>query len=272
MNDLKSFLEFLYTRYNSPHFISSDPIKWVHNFNDPVQIEISAFISSVFAYGRVDQIDLALKKVFQLLGKDPLTFLFATSNDEIRRSVDKIYYRFYTSSDIYTLLVFLKSYFSEHLSLSYLFEIKNGYVSFQPMFEKWQHFIVTNELESTGTRYMVPDPGKKSASKRMMMFLRWMVRKDEIDFGIWQNIKTEQLLLPMDTHVSRICYYLGLSENSQSTFRNSVSVTENLKRLNGNDPVKYDFAISRLGILNECPAKRDILKCHDCHLVTVCSR
>lgn len=272
MNELKSFLDSLYTRYNSKPFISSDPVKWVHTFENPIHLEISGFISSVFAFGRVDQIDIILQKVFELLGKDPLNYLISTPASEIHHSVKNYYYRFYTASDIITLLLFIKCHFSEHSTLSNLFEVKDNRISFHHLFNKWQKFIISNGFDSPGTRYMIPDPGKKSASKRMMMFLRWMVRKDEIDPGIWSHFGPQNLLLPMDTHVSRICYYLGLSENSQPTFRNSMVVTEELKKLCSEDPVRYDFAISRLGILNECPTKRSHLKCMACPLITVCSR
>lgn len=272
MDDLKPFLDTLYSRYNSKAFLSSDPIKWVHQFKTPAQIEISAFLCSVFAYGRVEQIHHVLEKLFSVLGFDPVSFLRENSETNITHSVSGIYYRFYTSHDIGILLGFLKKQYSSSNSIERLFSIENGEISIKPLFEEWSFYLRSQLAETFGTSYMIPDPDKKSASKRLMMFLRWMIRKDEIDLGIWKTFSTDQLLIPMDTHLSRICFYLGLSANSLSTYKNSKLVTQNLKQYDPKDPVKYDFAISRLGILNECPKKRDIFKCQQCMLLTVCTR
>lgn len=272
MDDLNPFLNSLYSRYNSKQFLDSDPVKWVHRFEKPIHIELSAFLSSVFAFGRVDQIHLVLAKLFEVMGPDPFSFLIEKSELEINQSVSGIYYRFYTSQDIGSLLGFLKWHYTESDSLEKLFLIENGQISGNPLFEKWSFYLLSRKAETFGTKYMMPDPKKRSASKRMMMFLRWMVRKDEIDLGIWKTISPDQLLIPMDTHLSRICFYLGLSNQSSATFKNSVTVTQNLKHFAPDDPVKYDFAISRLGILNECPKKRDYYKCQSCMLITVCSR
>ena len=104
------------------------------------------------------------------------------------------------------------------------------------------------------------------------MYLRWMVRKDGIDFGLWNEIPTSKLIMPIDTHVARLSRYLGLSKRKSVDWKMAKEVTDALKMLDPIDPVKYDFALSRLGILNECPAKRDESKCLECGIREVCVR
>src|SRR4030066_320526 len=124
---------------------------------------------------------------------------------------------------------------------------------------------------SDGFRHLFPTPGK-GGCKRLNMYLRWMVRKDSIDFGLWKEIPSSKLIMPIDTHVARLSRYLGLSKRKSVDWKMAKEVTESLKILDPMDPVKYDFALSRLGILNECPAKRDESKCWECGISGVCVR
>lgn len=141
----------------------------------------------------------------------------------------------------------------------------------QVIFDSWNQFI-EKVPKSNGLKFMMSNPSLGSANKRILMFLRWMVRKDNIDLGIWKEIRPDQLLFPLDTHTSRICYYLGLTNSETANLKNSQLITENLKNICREDPVKFDFAISRLGILQECPKRKNIEKCYNCTLYNVCQR
>ncbi|MCK6601368.1 MAG: TIGR02757 family protein [Bacteroidetes bacterium] len=272
MSDLKPFLESLYSGYNKKEFIESDPIKWAHLCSSSADIEITGFISSLFAYGRVSQINSVLEVLFRRLGKFPSETLGNSSDQFLQTITSQISYRFYTDQDIRILLVFLRTVLQERGSLKPLFSASESEISYKNLFLNWTLFCQCAPNAGGGLNFMIPNPSKKSASKRMAMFLRWMVRKDAIDFGIWSDLGADRLVIPMDTHVSRVSYYLGLSDSPSATLLNARKVTQSLKKICPSDPVKYDFCISRLGILNECPTRKDQVKCANCQLLQVCRR
>jgi len=272
MSDLKPFLESLYFRYNKKEFTESDPIKWAHLCTTSADIEITGFIASLFAYGRVSNINSVLEILFRRLGKYPSENLGNSSDQFLQTVTFHTSYRFYSDQDNLTLLQFLRHVLQERGSLKALFSSSEPEISYKNLFISWAEFCQSKKYSGSGLNFMIPDPSKKSASKRMAMFLRWMVRKDAIDFGIWSDLGADRLVMPLDTHVSRVSYYLGLTDSSSTTFRNARIVTHSLKQICPSDPVKYDFCISRLGILNECPTRKDQIKCSRCQLLTVCRR
>ena len=122
-----------------------------------------------------------------------------------------------------------------------------------------------------GVRYFLPSPRDGSACKRLNLFLRWMVRRgDGLDFGLWREVSTAKLVIPLDAHVSRIARYIGLTDRPTPSWRTALEVTARLRRFDAEDPVKYDFSLCRLGILKLCPKKRNLTKCRNCSLVEVC--
>ena len=122
----------------------------------------------------------------------------------------------------------------------------------------------------TGVSQLLPDPATGSACKRMHMFLRWMVRRDEVDFGLWAEYGTQNLVIPVDTHVARISQKLGLTARRSPDYKMAVEITDSLRAFCPADPVRYDFAIAHLGISGDCPSRRDQDKCSDCELAGVC--
>ena len=122
-----------------------------------------------------------------------------------------------------------------------------------------------------GVRWFFPDPEGKSACKRLNLYLRWMTRTDGFDLGLWPQVSTGDLLIPLDTHVARICGYLGLTQRKTVGWAMVEEVTDGLKRLHAGDPIRYDWAISRLGILGHCPSRRHPQRCVACRLFTVCA-
>lgn len=244
-----------------------------YRFHSAKDREAVAFISAIFSYGNVKLIQNSLGRIFSNFENKFVDELKTLSEVNLRKRISSIYYRFYTETDIYYLLLYLKKIYSENESLEkyYLQVLSDEEHISETIFKDWNSFLSTHYF-SNGLKFMIANPKLGSANKRLNMFLRWVVRKDNIDLGMWSIIKPENLLFPLDTHTSRICYYLGLCETEKADSKNVIEVTKSLLKINPSDPVKYDFAISRLGILNECPRKKNAEKCFKCKLFAVCQR
>lgn len=245
-----------------------------HQYKNFEDIEAVGFVTALFSYGKVDQIQKSLTNIFSNFSKDTFVKeLVRLPDQELEKKLLAAYYRFYQSHDIFILFKFIKNIYREYEHIENLV-VKNRNHSnhiYLPIYQAWVKFI-ENENLTTGLKFMMSDFEKKSANKRILMFYRWMVRKDNIDFGLWNQIQSNELIFPLDTHTSRILYYLGISNTGKANFQEAVHISQKLKLIDENDPVKYDFAISRLGILNECPKKRNFDKCKKCKLYDHCRR
>lgn len=277
MLDTKPFLNSIYQTYNNPGFISTDPIIFPHQYKNKNDIEAIAFISALFAYGNVKQIQKTLHSIFNNFSSSAFVDdLVELSDAELLGRLDKSYYRFYTSNDIFVLFRFLQNLYRKQKNIESVVigkqkQQSNNVQYYVNLYTNWREFLSQFEM-TNGLRFMISDFTKKSANKRILMYFRWMVRRDNIDFGIWENISTESLIFPLDTHTSRILYYLGFSETGLANLSEAIRVTNRLRTIDANDPVRFDFAISRLGILNECPKRKNIEKCTSCKLFDVCQR
>lgn len=232
--------------------ISPDPIEFPHRYSNWHDIEISAFISSVFAYGNVKQILKTLEILHEKMGESPLEFILNYELKLGKKLFADTKHRFYTSQDIIDLFMILSKIYQEYGSLKYLFlmyhfnqdENLKSSISFFS-----RNFLALKKGDlSPGLKFMVADPYKGSACKRMNMFLRWMIRKDELDFGLWEEIAPSKLVIPIDTHVEQICRKLKLTKRKTVSWKMAEEITENLKLFNAEDPVKYDFAICHIGM------------------------
>lgn len=253
MGSLKRKLEYHYKKFDASQ-IHPDPLIFPRKYSSEMDIEISAFISSIFAYGNVTQIMNSLGLVHELIGENPVQFFEKFKRNKYNRFFNSFKHRFYTGEDVRTLFLIIqyiiKNYESiKHLFLLYHFDhernLKNSISAFSNNLTEISSRLVKN---SRGVNFMFPDPFKGSACKRMNLFLRWMVRKDDIDFGIWKAIRTDELIIPVDTHIARISRELGLTKRKVVSWQMAEEITENLKKFDKNDPVKYDFAICHLGI------------------------
>jgi uncharacterized protein (TIGR02757 family) len=251
--NLKQKLDYHYKAFNKSN-LEPDPLQFPHLFKDEKDIEVMSFIASVFAYGNVKQINSSLKKFLELADNKPFSFIQNLNSTEMNREFSLIH-RFYSSKDIVQFFSLLNLAYSEFGSLKklYLFgedeadiNTKNAITNFS------NYFLIKARKEfediSRGIKFMFPLPEKGSACKRMNLFLRWMVRKDELDFGLWNEIPTSKLLIPVDTHIARICKQLKLTKRKNVSWQMAVEITENLKKFDANDPVKYDFAICHIGM------------------------
>ena len=251
---LNDKLEYHYRSFDRSK-IEPDPLQFLHMFCDPKDIEAIGFLSSVFAYGNVTQIINTLNKVVHVTGKSPYQFIsnFNIKKDSIRFGALK--HRFYSTTDIIRLFELLKEVYLNFSSLNnlFLFSFDNAEINVKNGINGFSNFFIESYKAkfgkpTRGITFMFPIPEKGSACKRMNLFLRWMVRKDELDFGLWNGILTKQLIIPVDTHIARICKSLRLTTRNNVSWQMAEEITNNLKKYDLTDPVKYDFALCHIGM------------------------
>ncbi len=256
---LKDYLEWLFRKYNTPEFINSDPVKFVHRFTKPEDMEVAGFIASILAMGNRKMILLSNERLFELMEDKPYEFVlnfdpfwyerklsgfvhYAYRNIE-GKDLIVIFYLLKQALKKYGMLknLFLKYYNEKHSTIK---QALSGFVKEILSFEPPPKF---NGIPKT-VNGLLPDPEKNSPCKRLNMFLRWIVRKDSVDVGLWSEIDKSKLIIPLDTHVSKISRALGLTQRKTDTWKTAEEITFNLRNFDPEDPVKYDFAIFGLGI------------------------
>ena len=251
---LKQKLDFHYKAFDKSK-ISPDPLQFLHLFNDEKDIEATGFIASIFAYGNVNQIINTLNKILTITDNQPHQFITGYYDGKYSARLKGLKHRFYTEDDISLLFFILSDIYHEFDSIKNLFrsfyqgsgDIKTSLTKFSDYFINYARRINKGEV-SAGFKFMFPLPELGSACKRMNLFLRWMVRKDELDFGLWNEIPTNKLIIPVDTHVARICQSLKLTKRKNTGWAMAEEITEKLKEFDPEDPVKYDFAICHIGM------------------------
>lgn len=245
MKKLKSQLEKIYNQYSNLE-ITSDPLHLIHQLKDKKDIEVFAFLSSIFAYGSVMQINKVLTEFLKLSDFKPYKFIQTFSN---KKNIN-FKHRFYSENDIKNLLILLKTILKEYDALGNFFRqfysdeyptVKNSISGFSNSLLGYYE-IYFGQPEK-GIKFMFPLPEKGSACKRMNLFLRWMVRKDNLDFGLWSFIPTSKLIIPVDTHIAKISKQLGLTKRKNVSWKMAEEITLNLKKYDKDDPVRFDYAL-----------------------------
>ncbi len=254
--NLKQRLDYHYKVFDKSQ-ISPDPLQFLHLYSDINDIEVMGFIASIFAYGNVKQIINTLNKFVEISGGRPYEFISTFSRHKKDERLEFLYHRFYSSADVVNLFLALGKAYNEYGSLKNLFlqfykpddkNVKEALSGFSHHFiSEIKSFTHRQEL-SVGAKFMFPLPELGSACKRKNLFLRWMVRKDGLDFGLWNEIPKNKLIIPVDTHVARICKKLKLTARKNVSWKMAEEITENLKKFDAEDPVKYDFAICHIGM------------------------
>ena len=251
---LKQKLDYHYKAFDKSQ-ISPDPLQFLHMFNNEKDIEAIGFIASIFAYGNVSQIINTLDKILTITNNQPYEFIAGYYKGKNSFKLKGLKHRFYSEEDISLLFYILSDVYHEFDLIKFLFQsfylesgiIKNSLTKFSDYFINYAMRINGGDIRP-GFKFMFPLPELGSACKRMNLFLRWMVRKDELDFGIWNEIPTSKLIIPVDTHVARVCQRLKLTKRKNVSWAMAEEITENLKMFDYSDPVKYDFAICHIGM------------------------
>lgn len=240
-DNLLNFLEHCYSIYNRVEYVKTDPI-----FFPTIQEgerEYIAFVSALFAYGKVSLINNFLQRFFDHYGIKPNT---------LKNSDPNIYYRFQSHDDVYKIYYFLMDVYERYGSIERCFlSFSDNLEDALGKFVKFGRDFGIKHDAGSGFFQLFPDP-KNSGLKRIRMFLRWMVRKDEIDFGLWKNFDKKDLIYPIDTHILRFAFKNGIVKNETNSLKNAIKITEFFKEINSEDPLKYDFTITRLGMVCRC--------------------
>lgn len=250
----KKSLDLLYRKYNRREYVYPDPLLFLYDHSSVEDREIVALIASSLAYGRVQQILKSVSTVLKRIGPSPFVFLKESSSVAIRRELKGFVHRFSTGEDLAALLIALKRVTAQMGSLQQAFSacfdpLDDTVLCVLDRFCKQVHDAAPSALG-----HLLPLPSRGSACKRLNLFLRWMVRKDAVDPGGW-DMSPARLIVPLDVHMHRMGRWFGFTARKQADMRTALEVTRGFCKLVPEDPVRYDFALTRLGIRNDLSEK-----------------
>jgi len=245
---LKKKLDDIYNRYHRSEFIHPDPLEFLYSYDDNRDREIVGVVASSLAYGRVVQILASVKKVLDVMGPSPYEYVMEAGRDRLMREFRPFKHRFTTGGEMACLLHAVKKILGDSgsLNLAFLENYNEQDENILPAMLAFSQRV--NRIAADSCCSLMPSHTGGSAFKRVNLFLRWMVRKDNIDPGGWEGIPASKLLIPLDTHMARISGILGLTGRKQADMKAVLEVTESLKKINDGDPVRYDFSLTRIGI------------------------
>ncbi len=280
---LKRHLDRFLDDFPREFHVGQDPVQFVRRYPDPPDREVVGFIASAFSYGNVKSVLASVEAIVSRMGDHPADFV-ARFNPRVDGWVfTGFQHRWNNHRDLSVLLWILRRFLEEDGSLQTALagDMSSGEPSVERLLDRFslralgfghEQFFSQRDLDQRrGVRYFFPRTSAGSACKRLNLFLRWMVRPDDgVDCGVWSQIGTHQLVIPLDTHIARISGYIGLSTMRSPGWKMATEITEALRRLDPSDPLRYDFALCHLGIAGDCPRKRDPLKCVRCPIEPVC--
>ncbi len=246
-NELKIFLDKKVDEYNQPFFIATDPILVPHMFTRKQDIEIAGFFAATFAWGNRTTIINKCRELMQLMDMQPWKFCLEKKETGLRQLLD-FRHRTFNATDLLYFIEFFHYHYSRHDSLETAFTAHGD--TLEDRLNGFHAYFFSLEDAPSRTIKHVASPGRNSSCKRLNMFLRWMVRRDErgVDFGLWENIRPSELICPLDLHVARVARHFGLLTRKQTDWMAAVELTEALQQFDPADPAKYDFALFALGI------------------------
>ncbi|HOZ74397.1 MAG TPA: TIGR02757 family protein [Flavobacterium sp.] len=247
-NELREFLDQKADLYNHPNFIESDPIQIPHRFSLKEDIEIAGFLSATIAWGNRKSIISNATKMMDLMGNTPYDFVMAHTENDLEKLQDFVH-RTFNGQDFTTFIRALRHIYQNHGGLEKLFSQHGNADNLQRSIHEFRNvFFEVEHLQRTQKH--VSDPMNNSAAKRINMYLRWMVRRDNkgVDFGLWKNISPAQLSCPLDVHSGNVARKLGLLTRVQNDGKALAELDKMLRLLDASDPVKYDFALFGLGV------------------------
>jgi len=245
---LASRLEEEYVRYNSRDFVHPDPLEFLYRYGDVRDREVAGLVASALAYGRVERILVSVERVLGPMGDSPRRFLMAACETDMASACRGFVHRFCKGDDLAAYLCAMRGVLKKYGSMEAAFakgagpEDENVLPGLSGLFRA---FV---EAGFPKKNHLMPDPSAGSPVKRLNLFLRWMVRKDAVDPGGWESVKPSQLIVPLDTHLHRVARELGLTTRSAADMKTALEITRSLARFCPEDPVRYDFALTRPGI------------------------
>lgn len=275
---LGPFLDAAVTRYHRAEFLRSDPVRFVHRYGDPRDRELVGLVAALLAFGNVKAVFASVEKVLAALGERPArqAEAWGRAGGVAAPELQGFRHRWISESDLKTLLVAAGRLLGDAGPLASF--VARSYATHETLRGVLDDFVAAlvarfsqQSVRGRGLTFLLAPPSQGSACKRLAMYFRWMVRRDEIDPGVWERAMPRNALrLPLDTHTSRLVRYLGLTARQTVNWKMAEEVTAQLALLDPEDPVRFDFALARLGILKECPHRVVPAKCAPCPIRPVC--
>jgi uncharacterized protein (TIGR02757 family) len=243
---VKEFLDKKVAFYNQPSFIMSDPISIPHQFSKKQDIEIAGFFAAMFAWGNRTTIIRKSSELMQLMDNAPHAFCVQHESTDLQKLLH-FKHRTFNSTDLLYFISFFRFHYAKEASLETAFT-KNGKTIEEMLTGFHRYFFSLGDVPNR-TKKHIATPERGSTCKRLNMFLRWMVRNDDkaVDFGIWKKISPSQLICPIDLHVARVARSMGILKRKQTDWQAALELTDYLRTLDSEDPVKYDLALFSLG-------------------------
>jgi uncharacterized protein (TIGR02757 family) len=249
--ELKSFLDLKVREYNQPEFITNDPLCIPHQYHIKQDIEIAAFFAAILAWGQRKTIINKCNDLLSRMDNAPYQFMLQHEDSDLKRLLG-FKHRTFNDTDLLYFLAFFKEHYSKHMSLEDAFIPEHRDINFgaEQALNHFRNYFFSIPDFPHRTKKHISSPVQKSTCKRLNMFLRWMVRKDDcgVDFGLWAKIRPATLICPCDVHVDRVARILGLITRKQTDWLTAVELTAKLQEFDAEDPVKYDFALFGLGV------------------------
>lgn len=249
--ELKDFLDYKVEQYNTPEFIETDPVQIPHLFNRKEDMEISGFLTATISWGNRKSILKNANSLMDLLDHAPYDFVMQHQESDLER-LQPFVHRTFNGKDLSYFLQSFRNIYNNHGGLENSFSKYSDKKSLQPAIHEFKKIFFELPHE-TRTEKHVSDPFKNSAAKRINMFLRWMVRNDNngVDLGIWKSITPALLSCPLDVHSGNVARKLGILKRKQNDAKALAELDENLRKMDPQDPVKYDFALFGLGVFEK---------------------
>lgn len=249
---LKDFLDRKVDEYNTPAFIENDPISVPHLFSSKQDIEIMGFFAAIFAWGQRKTIIKKARELAERMDNAPYDFIVNHKEKDLKQLLG-FKHRTFNDLDLQYCIDFMHRHYSLYSSLENAF-FNAKKMNIEDALNHFHNYFFSAEHAPVRTKKHIPSPARKSACKRLNMYLRWMVRKDKngVDFGLWDKIETQNLICPLDLHVDRTARKLGLLTRDKADWQAAMELTDNLRKLDKKDPVKYDFALFGISIEEKC--------------------
>ena len=251
---LRDFLEEKVAQYNQPSFIPADPVCIPHLFSSKADIEIAGFFAAIFAWGNRTTIINKSKELMQLMDMAPHQFITQHQESDLKRLLS-FKHRTFNTTDLLYFIQFLQHHYQQHDSLETAFAqwMEKSDTDTTRALTGFHRYCFALDDAPARSKKHIATPEKQSNCKRLSMYLRWMVRADKkgVDFGIWKKIRPAQLICPVDVHVARVAYRFGLLERKQIDWQAAQELTDALRQMDPRDPVKYDFALFGLGVMEK---------------------
>ncbi len=256
MNNLKEYLDKLVIKYEIPEFIKDDPVQFCHKYTNKKDIEIAGIIASCLAYGKRQKIIESCNTVLSFMDFEPYKYIINLDADDAKSKLAPFKHRYTSGEDIFYLLLILNRALQDYENIEDIFlkgynpKNKNIKLALTHLVSILTDYLQGEVENMRGINFLLPNPQRGSACKRLNMFLRWMVRKGPVDLNLWQNVSSSKLLIPLDTHVAKVSRKLGICHRQSDDWITAEEITDYLLELDPDDPAKYDFAIFGEGIYN----------------------